>query len=292
MESTRSLDLEKHLARLRQLLAATQYTIEASEHREQFLNEDAEMLATRQALIDGVRSLAAANGQEDQAEEAVRSSLALYFRPTAVAKPIILSFALVSFCTEFEIFVSQLVRCILNKEPRLLKSLGSEKTLTAAEIQDLGSYEGVIERLHDKIVKEIVDSSPRRMLSHHLGNRLDLFSEQEFTYDFKESVIYKALASKNLDVSKVGPVQWGIAGIEQLFRTRHAIVHDGELPVTDLSEINSISIGVSWAETFLSQRAFRKYSIPIDEVSLYFSCAFHGVDFGKASGSSATPDPV
>jgi hypothetical protein len=291
MESTRSLELEKHLARLRQLLAATQYTIDACEHREQFLNEDADMVVAREALIEKVRSLAAADGQEDRAEETVRSSLALYFQPTAVAKPIILSFALVSFCTEFEVFVSQLVRCILDKEPRIIKSLGSEKTLTAAEISDLGSYEGVIGRLHDKIVKEIVDSNPRKMLLHHLGNRLSLFSEEEFVYAPKESAMYKALAYRNVDVSKLSSARWGIADVEQLFATRHAIVHDGELPVTDLNEINIVSTGISWAETFLSQRAFRKYSIPIDEISLYFSCAFHGIDFRKASSSSANAAP-
>ena len=179
-------------------------------------------------------------------------------------------------------FISQLVRCILYKEPRLLKSLGSEKTLTAAEVCDLGSYENVISRMHDKIVKEIVDSNPKKMILHDLGKRLALFSEEEFVYDVTESSLYKTFQGMNHDVSKMRPARWGITDIEQVFRTRHAIVHDGELPVTDLSDIRSVSTGITWAETFLALRAFRKYSVPIDEVSLYFSCVFHGVSTGRA----------
>jgi len=289
MESMPALDFQKHITRLRQLLAAAEYTIDAYEHREQFLNEDAEVVEARQALLEDARSIIAKYGLEDQAEKLLNPSYASYLRPTEVAKPIILSFALVSFCTEFEVFISQLVRCILAKDPRLLKSLGSEKTLTAAEVSDLGSYEGVIRRLHDKIVKEIIDSNPKRMVVHHLGKRLALFSEEEFAYDVKESLFYKVAQNRNaIDLSKVRPARLGIADFEEVFRTRHAIVHDGELPVTDLSGLRNISTGFEWAETFLSLRAFRKYSIPIDEVALYGNCTWHGVDIGGAATPPST----
>ncbi len=290
MEGARSLDFEKHIARLQQLLAATRYTIGACEHREQFLNEDPKMLEARQALIEGAKSVAAAYGQEAD-EKAVESAFGFYFRPTEVAKPMILSFALVSFATEFEVFISQLVRCILDREPRLLKSLGPEKTLTVTEVCDLGSYERVVGRLQEKIVKEITDSNPRTMLLHHLGKRLGLFSAEEFAYDVRKSGLYKLFQDRNLDVTKIRPARWGITEVEQVFRTRHAIVHEGQLPVTDLSDIESISTVFSWAETFLALRAFRKFSIPIDEVALRLYSYLHGVSIEQAVASPGSPDP-
>jgi hypothetical protein len=70
MESTPSLDFQNHTSRLSQLLAATTYTIQACEAREQFLNENVELVEAGKALIEKIRSIAAAEGQEDQAEEA------------------------------------------------------------------------------------------------------------------------------------------------------------------------------------------------------------------------------
>jgi hypothetical protein len=100
-----------------------------------------------------------------------------------------------------EVYISHLVVTILRKEPRLLKSLFSKKTLTTVDILDSGDYEGVIGKLREKVVKEIVDANPADMFLEDLGRRFELFREEEFHYDPKSDAWLQSL---KIQVNKEG----------------------------------------------------------------------------------------
>jgi hypothetical protein len=189
------------------------------------------------------------------------------------------NFGLVGLCTELEIFISHLVRAILRQQPRLLKSIASQKNLTTNEILDLETYPDVVSRLHDKVVKEIIDSSARDMILRHLGERLNLFTDSEFVYNVAKTSWWQNLAKmpRWQDVLGDPPAVWGLQEIESAFSRRHEIVHEGKLPLKDAREFVQISTGFQWIVTFLSVKAVDKYGLQVDDPLFPLYAAMYGV---------------
>jgi hypothetical protein len=261
MADSTFLEFKKHYNRMSQLYMATSYAIAALDEKhesdrpkfDQWKVEHLERLTA--SIPETVRN----DIDLTEVLEGFQSFLVL--APTA--NPIILSLALVSLCTELEIFISHLVHAILSVEPALLKSIASEKSLTGSELAECSSYQEALGRIHAKVAKEIVDSSAQKMFVRHLGSRLGLFSEADLFFTPDRSI--RNVVSPD---SKTTPTRRrdALAEITKAFQQRHATVHEGMLPVTDVDAFKSMHVIFSWAQVFLTVQAARKYPVRLDDV--------------------------
>lgn len=265
------LDFQKHSGRFTKLSFAVRYALAALENQKERIACDEEFQKT---FVDAVEKVAE---QTSETREDIRAAIEAQLDFSESAKQILLSFALVSLCTELEVFISHLVSTILLTEPRMLKSLASSKSLTTGEILELGAYEDVVGKLHEKVIKEIIDSNARDMLVKHLGNRFGLFTESEFGFDSKtKREFFQARYGKVYDIKE--GLHWGMHDLEEAFAKRHSIVHEGTLPIQDMQEIDHIASGFIWTMLFLSVKAVRKYHLAVeDRWMLIMLAAFHAI---------------
>jgi hypothetical protein len=214
------------------------------------------------ASFEAVKRKLVEAGQPEQTTEYLMQDFKQNVLPET-APQIVINFGLVALCTELEIFISHLVATILRQQPALLKSLASQKSVSTNDILDLGTYEQIVSKLRDKVIKEIVDSNPREMLLTHLGERLGLFAENEFYFDITKSVWGKIIAASVK--AEGGSLEWGIPEIEKAFQQRHAVVHEGKLPLSHVKEFGRIHLVFNWCMTFLAAKAVRKFSLTVDD---------------------------
>jgi hypothetical protein len=271
------LEFTKHHKRLAQLQMATLYTIAALDEKHETDQPKFERWAT-----ENLEKLTAVipESQRDEANlSEVLGTLKESVQLAPSAKPLVLSLALVSLCTELEVFVSHLVRVILASTPALVKSLASDKSLTGAELADCSSYQQVSERLHSKIIKEIIDSGTRKMIISHLGKRVDLFHEQDLVFTLSKYISQKLPTAP-------GSVRNGLGELVQAFQQRHSIVHEGALPVQEPRVFQEMHTIFGWFEVFLSVRAVRKYPILVDGLDWL---AAVGCMYGVTNGTDLNP---
>ncbi len=275
------LEFEKHSSRLTRLSAAVSYTVAAIENRNTEIEKRWLEPETQGAFAEALRSiqdLSDPKPTEAEVAEALKTAIS----PSESAKRIVLSFGLVSLCTELETYIAHLVTTLLKANPDRLKSSASDKNLSTLEILDCDSYDSVLQRLRDKVVKETINANPRKMLVKYVGERFDLFVEHEFIYDSRSNLVLKSLQTQDHAPREV---RWGLEQAVEAFDKRHAIVHEGQLAVEEVDYFNSVSFGFSWIQTFLAARAIEKYDLKIDDVVLFaFEAAFHGVPLERLKG--------
>lgn len=270
MSETLVLEYGKHSTRLSSLALARKYTLGALSAREKLDAENPQLNSAIEGLVSGFNNLLKATGQEPQDTSELQQVLGDYFH-TQIREParqVLLNFAFVLLCTELEVFIAHLVETVLRVEPRLLKSLASQKNLTTSDIIEAGSYENIIKRIHHKVIKEIIDSSTREMFVTHVGNRLGLFIETEFCWTVEDTKA--SLAKRGIDSKLVTPRvrRWGLSELEQVFGLRHEIVHEGKLPISEPSAVEDAELGIRWVEAFLTLRAIERYSLTVDSQPL------------------------
>jgi len=208
------------------LSSAISHTLTAIGHRDQVVNQEFLESEVTESISELARKVQAVCDPSPTLEEVTAGLKGVIF-PSEPAKQVVLNFGFVSLCTELEVYISHLVAAILRYEPRLMKSLASGKTLSTVEIVDSGDYEVVMDKLRDKIVKEVVDANARDMFLKHLGERFDLFSEDDFHYHTPPN---ESLNSrKKLPTEGILRQPWGIQDTVAAFEKRHAIVHEGQL---------------------------------------------------------------
>src|ERR1039458_1673793 len=118
------LDFQKHSGRLIKLPIAVRYALGALDNQKELIARDEEFQKT---LVEAVEKIAE---QTSETQGDIRAAIESQFDFAESAKQILLSFVLVSLCTELEVFISHLVSTILLTEPRMLKSLASSKAVT------------------------------------------------------------------------------------------------------------------------------------------------------------------
>lgn len=267
------IDYTGHVARLSQLRIAMRFCAGAIEkewqrtegQREQALEQISEG-------IDDIFAALAPNPHDtpekistQKAEFGTAMREAACF--DASSRRLLINLALVMCCTELEVFITHLIDVILVTEPRLLKSIASQKSLTGAELVDLESSEKIFQALRDKVAKEVTDQGTKDMFSSHLGKRFGLMVEDDLLFP------------GNLSLQKDGFC--GLDQVKEIFDKRHQIVHRGTLPLDGLQYFeNSISLFLE-IERLLARNAVAKYHCPLKSTSCRVL-----LDFG---GDAASP---
>lgn len=113
---------------------------------------------------------------------------------------------------------------------------------------DLRSYEEVMCRLREKVVKEVLHASIRDAVVRHLGERFGLL----------DHVPEASAKLRGLGIEKV----------EKTFAIRHRIVHEGALPVEDLAALDDVQFGFVWLLVILSVSAVKKFGVKVDQSEL------------------------
>lgn len=276
-DNLKYLEFAKHHKRLAQLQMATRYTIAALDEKHESDQPKFERWASGnlEKLAGAIPESQRGNVNLSEVVGAIKDTIQL----APSAKPLVLSLAVVSLCTELEVFVSHLVRVILSSTPALIKTLASDKSLTGAEVSDCNSYEQIFERLHSKIVKEMIDSSTQKMIIRHLGKRLSLFKEQQLVFTPSKYISQKASTASH-------KVRNGLTELVRAFEERHSIVHEGALPIQELKAFQDMHTIFVWFEVFLSVQAVRKYPILVDGLDWLVAM---GYLYGVAEGSDLNP---
>lgn len=181
--------------------------------------------------------------------EELRASIQKWVSPTEESHSLVYSLSLVMLVTQVEIFIEHLIETILLADPRRLKTLAGEKQLTSNEIVDARDYDTVMARLREKVSEEVIGASTRDMLEKHLGRRLGLFDPKTLKYE--------TLSEAS------GKEKWDISQLEKIWQTRHQIVHEGRLDITELDFERAI-VGCAWLESFLARRAQVVYGLTIE----------------------------
>jgi hypothetical protein len=283
------LEYNKHRIRLTELQNAVLVTIRALQAESSRVDERLQEQGEIKSNIEELHKKLVEQGIDRGATvDEITQSLRRSFFPESTQQ-VTINFGLVGLCTELEVFISHLVRAILRQQPRLLKSIASQKNLTTNEILDLGTYPDVVSRLHDKVVKEIIDSSARDMILRHLGERLGLFAGSDIVYDVAKTSWWPNLAKMPPWRNKLGdpPAVWGLQEIESAFNQRHDIVHEGKLPLKDAREFNQIALGFQWLVTFLSVKAVDKFGLQVDDPLYRLYAAMYGVTSSLDTGQAA-----
>lgn len=164
--------------------------------------------------------------------------------------------SVVLLCSSLEITLNEVVNVVLQKEPRILMGVASEKSLTLKEIVEAGDYEGVLSQVREKQVerfswKEIGEKMG--FLEKHLGVKTDAILDWG---GFKDE-IQKLL--KDCDLLE----------LKRIFEKRHSIVHDGKRPFEDDSEIEQILEFFQKLTWNLCISLSEKFKIPIDAFGFY-----------------------
>jgi hypothetical protein len=274
-DNTVVLEYSKHSSRLMSLQSAVEATIGALEAESLRMDQKLKGAGGFKSKLEEFHKRMMESGLSPEwGIDEIAQGLRQFYLPESTQQ-ITINFGLVGLCTELEIFISHLVRVIFRQQPMLLKSLASQKNLSTNEILELQTYSNVVSRLHDKVVKEIIDSNAREMILRHLGERLGLFAEAEFVYD-----VAKTTKTAGLEKLFYGtpPDAWGLKEVESAFRQRHEIVHEGKLPLNDLTEFLRLCGGFIWIVTFLSAKAIDKYQLHVDDpASFLVSVTVYGV---------------
>jgi hypothetical protein len=247
------LKFEDHHNRLGNIALLARFLDGAIGRTAKTLPTEAGMVEAQEGIIAGLRLLGESFSPVHHFDaEDIKSCFTKWITPTEDSRSLVYSLCLVMLVTQVEIFISHLIDVILSAEPRRLKDLAGEKQLNFRELVDAQNYETVMERLREKVAREVVDSSTREMFEKHLGQRFDLFDKESLTCTtLKESAEEET---------------WSISDIEAVWKTRHAIVHEGRLDLNQ-SDFERALFMCSWLETFLSVRAQAVYRVVVDSDS-------------------------
>jgi hypothetical protein len=257
------LEYAKHCGRLSRIGSFVHFVIGAIDEREVSLPQKKEYIAAKEKVVEGFRmAFQAFENPPELDPDAVRKVVDSAFIVPEPSKQLVCNLALVMAVTEIEIFLEHLIDVILAKDPRRLKGLAFNKQLTAAELVELANYEDVMRRLRQKVSKQVLDLPAKEMFVR-LGGDFDLFREEEFVF-------------------RANP-KWGIAEIEAVWKTRHKIVHEGELPVAE-EYFNSVFLCFAWMMNFLSFRARKNFGLQVDYDFMLNAAAAGYKKLGKPLG--------
>ena len=160
------------------------------------------------------------------------------------SRQLALSLSFVMLCTEMEIFIEHLIETILTSHPIKLKDCAPNKL--RAQIPDVPDFNQV-KALSHEVADRLLRKSTRDLFLGILSGKLNLFHEAELHAEgFREP--------------------WTLKEIEQAWAMRHAVVHDGDLPVTK-EYFQTVNAGLIWLQVFLSLCARREYNLKIDDAT-------------------------
>lgn len=240
-----NFDLEEHLTRLGRISLLSRFLDGAILRTGQSLPTEPRILENQQKMIESMRSLMAEISAPPRFTlEELRTAVVKWITPTDDSRSLVYSLCFVMLVTQVEIFIEYLVDTILLHDPRRLKDLAGEKQLNFRELVDAQNYDNVMARLREKVEKEILDSSIRDMLDKHLAKRFQLFEVN--------SLICTT-------VNESGQQEhWTILDIDEIWRIRHAVVHDGRLDLSRATFERGLFV-CCWLEAFLTRKAVEKY---------------------------------
>lgn len=245
-----SLNYAEHSRRLADIKFLVAFVMGAIGRMETTFPNEEGFAKAQKEIVAAFRMLLESVGQPPEFHvEQVKADVLKAFIPAERSRTLIHNLCFVMIVTQVEIFIEHLIDVILSAEPRRLRDLAGDKQLTARELVDAQNYDAVMKQLRQKIAKEVLSASPREMFERHLGQRFKLFR--------KEDLIFRR---KNPSGEKE---DWGIVEIEAVWKTRHRIVHEGQLEV-DKGTFEYAFAGSLWIETFLSVKAREQYGLSID----------------------------
>lgn len=137
---------------------------------------------------------------------------------------IILNQSLQILCSLFETFLIRMLDTIFETKAESIMSLAEQKEIRLKEIITLGDYDKILAYFKNKILKRFSDESTNDQFEKYFGKLgfdiQRLFSMSLFTPEVQEKFS-----------------GWNLDKLISIFNERHAIVHDGELPLTSLNDL-------------------------------------------------------
>src|SRR5436309_8337018 len=134
-----------HAGRLGRIMLLVRFTMGAIGRLERGLPNEEDYRQSKEKIVEGYQKMLDALVDPLAVEdEQIRTAVDTASIVAEPSRNLIYNLCLVMLVTQVEIFIEHVVDVILIKEPRRLKDLASEKSLTASELVDLGSYEDVI----------------------------------------------------------------------------------------------------------------------------------------------------
>lgn len=244
------LKFEEHQNRLGHIAKLAHFLHGAVSRTAKTLTAEKGFLSAQDQLVAGIKLLSESFSPPLQLDsEKIRACLTRWAVPTDASRSLVYSLCLVMLITQVEIFIEHLTDVILSVEPRRLKDLASDKQLNCRELVDARDYETVMARLREKVADEVIRSSPREMMEKHLGTRFRLFEKGSLTCT---------------TVEDSGETRaWGIDDIERTWKTRHEVVHEGRIDLSEIEFERALFV-CSWLEIFLSVRAQAVYGVAVD----------------------------
>lgn len=148
----------------------------------------------------------------------------------APARRILLNNGPVLLCSQLELFFMNLIDTILAADPRRLKRFASQKSLTTSDLVELGDYESIMQRLREKVCRELTDSGIPKIFLYHFKERFRIFEEND------------------LSGNKTSP-RWDLDRLQEAFENRNKIVH------TSYSRRDARPPFPRWSRSILARRA-------------------------------------
>lgn len=127
-------------------------------------------------------------------------------------------------CSLFETFLIRILDTIFDTKIESIMNLAEQKEIKLEEIIELGDYEKILAYFKDKILKRFSGASTKDQFEKYfekLGFDIQRFFNMSH---FKPEVQVKFKG-------------WDLDKLIAIFNERHAIVHDGELPLASLDDL-------------------------------------------------------
>ena len=151
-------------------------------------------------------------------------------------------------CSLFETFLIRMLDTIFDTKAETLMPLADQKEIKLEEIIKLGDYGKILALFKDKIFKRFSGASTRDQFEKYfkkLGFDIQRFFDMSH---FKPEVQEKFKG-------------WDLDKLISIFNERHAIVHDGELPLNALNDLCKRHDFFSKLITHISIEIYNKFNI-------------------------------
>ena len=233
------LPVVQFLLALSQTPVAIRYALDAVE-KHQAKVDPLNLVEDSEDLFEAFEGVMSAN---------TRASLSTAFANLSVkaapARAILLNNGLVLLCSQLEQFFVNLIDTILAADPRRLKQFASKKCLTTSELVELGDYESIMQRLREKVCREVTDSGICSIFVDHFKKKFGIFDETDLN-------------------PKETSRGWDLEKLNEIFNNRNRIVHHGDFEVSGYEYISEVSRFFGAIETLLTLNAVRQHEVELE----------------------------
>ncbi len=140
--------------------------------------------------------------------------------------PILYNQALVTIVTVFDVFLSDSLEVITNKQPNLIKTLADEKDITIRQIVDAADYQSIFELIQSKVLKRFDYKSIDEKIT----------ALKKMGVDVDEALSFKVLKE---EVRQRFPN--GLQFLIKYYDQRHDVVHRDKHVISTYEELEGIA---------------------------------------------------